>query len=130
MSSTQNFFRHPSDPSSTRDINPDSSEPFLESYSQERQAIAASVDELDESTYRSPSQQSAIETLRDLDDIRILNLLSAIRLPHHFRYPYPEALSKEQFDALAHLRVCPDSLILLWLRHSRGREYLPSMKTL
>ncbi|CAD6581238.1 MAG: hypothetical protein ASARMPREDX12_000400 [Alectoria sarmentosa] len=54
-----------------QEIDPNNSKHFLSSQSQEEQAIAASIDELSESTYRSPSQQSAVETLRDLEDSRL-----------------------------------------------------------
>ena len=92
----------------------------LDLQSKEDQADAAFVNDLDNSTCRSPSQQSAIDTLRHLEDDKILGLLSIIRLRHHVLYPYSDGLSKEQIDALSHLKLCSDSLIRLWLRHSRG----------
>ena len=100
-------------------------EHFFQSQSQEEKAIAASIDELSESTYRSPSQQSAIETLRDFDDSKILDLLSGIRPPRHAHYPSHTGLSSQQYDALSELRTCPNSHILLWLRSSRGWRQTP-----
>lgn len=106
-------------------MDPNKTEHSLQLQSQERQAISASIDELSESTYRSPSHQSAIETLRDFEDSKILELLSLFRLLGHVHYPYPEGLSKEKSDALSHLKICPDSHILLWLRSSRGWKQTP-----
>ena len=124
MSSIQHIFQDRDYSSSSQDIDLNDYEHFPGSQ-QEKEADAASVDHLDESTYRLPSQQSAIETLRDFDDGKILDLLSAIRLPGQIHYLYPEGLSCEQYDALSLLKFCPDSHILLWLRSSRGREQLP-----
>ena len=93
---------------------------LLDLHSKEDQADAAFVNDLDNSTCRSPSQQSAIDTLRHLEDDKVLGLLSIIRLQNHVLYPYSDGLSKEQIDALSHLKICSDSLIRLWLRHSRG----------
>lgn len=96
---------------------------LLDPHSKEDQADAAFVNDLDNSTCRSPAQQSAIDTLRNLEDDKILGLLSIIRLPHHVLYPYSDGLSKEQIDALSHLKFCSDSLIRLWLRHSRSWKH-------
>lgn len=96
-----------------------------QSQSQEEKAIAASIDELSESTYLSPSQQSAIETLQDFDDSKVLDLLSSFRLPGHVYYPSHTSLSSQQFDALSELRTCPNSLVLLGLRNSRGWQQIP-----
>lgn len=101
-------------------------EQSFQSQSQEEEAIVASIDELSKSTYRSPSQQSAIETLRDFDDSKIFDLLSALRLPGHAHHTSYTGLSSEQDDALSELKTCPDSLILLWLRSSRGWQQIPS----
>lgn len=122
MASTQHALQDRNYSSGSQDIGPNDYEHFVESQSQEKAAIAASIDELSESTYRSPSQQLAIETLRHFDESKILDLLSTIRLPGQIHYPYIEGLSSEQFDALLHLKSCPDSHILLWLRSSRGRN--------
>lgn len=124
MSSSNHIFQDRDYSFGSQDIDLNEYEHFPGSQ-QEKEAIAASVDELSESTYRSPSQQLAIETLRDFDDSKILDLLSAIRLSGQTHYPYPEGLSCEQYDALSLLEFCPDSHILLWLRSSRGREHLP-----
>ena len=110
-------------------IGPNSPDNFLKSQSQEKQAIVAAIVDVSESTYLSPSQQSAIETLRDLKDSTILGLLSLIRLPGYARYPSPEGLSDEELHALSHLNFCPDTHILLWLRSSRGQEQRPSSDT-
>lgn len=113
-----------------QDTDPNDYEHFLESQSEEEQAITASVDKLDESTYRSPSQESAIETLQDFEDSIVLELLSAMRLPNHVHYPYLEGLSSEQSDALSHLKFCPDGLVLLWLRSFRGQNrHYPELHT-
>ena len=92
----------------------------MDPQSQEDQADAAFINDLDNSTCRSPSQRSAIETLRHLEDDKVVRLLSIIRLPDHVLCPYSEGISKEQFHALSHLKFCSDSLIILWLSHSRG----------
>ncbi len=105
-----------------QNVDSNNSEHLLGSQSQEKQAIAACVERLDESTYRSPSHRSAIETLRDLEDSKILELLSIIRLPGWVLHLCREDLSRAQLDALSCLKLCPDSHILLWLRHCRGRE--------
>ena len=126
MSSTHRSFRSRHFSTGLQEMYSNNTENFLQSQSQEAKAIAASIDELSESTYRSPSQQSAIETLRDFDDSKVIDLLSAIRLPGLFRYPSHTGLSSEQFDALSQLKSCPDSHILLWLRSSRGWQQTPS----
>lgn len=100
------------------------SEHILASQSQEKEAIAASVEDLDDSTYRSPSRQSDIEALRDLEDGRVLELLSIIRQPGYDYYPYPNGLPKRQYEALVHLECCHDRMILLWLKDSRGWKQL------
>ena len=87
---------------------------------EERQALIASIDDLDMSTFLLASQQSAIETLRDLEDSKILDFLSTIRLPSRVQHSCPAGLSIDHFEALLHLRSCSDSIIMLTLRHSRG----------
>ena len=101
-------------------------EHFIQSQSQKEKANAAFIDELTESTYFSPSQQSAIETLQDFDDSKVLDLLSVIRLPGHGHSTSHTALSSEQLDAFSELRTCPISQILLWLRYSRGWQQHPT----
>ena len=103
-----------------RGNEPDNPEYFFNSQLQEKQAIATFVEGLDKSTYLSPSQQSAIETLQDLEDGKVLELLSFIRLLGHAHHPCLEGLSNEQSDALSDLKVCSNSLITLSLRYSRG----------
>ena len=122
---TQHFLQDCNHSSDLHGIDRNNSENFLASQSRGTEAIAASVDELDESTYRSPSQQSAIEILRDFEDNKVLELLSAVRLAGQGYCSYLDCLSSEQNVALSHLKTCPDSHILLWLRHSRGREPTP-----
>lgn len=124
MSSTHQSFSSHGLPRDLGEMCSNNLEHFLrsQSQSQEEKAIAASIDELDESTYLSSSQQAALETLQDFDDSRVLNLLSAIPLPDHVHYPSHTGLSSEKVDALLKLRTCPKTLILLWRRNSRGLQ--------
>ena len=89
---------------------------------EEHEAIAAAVDDLDVTIFLTQSRQLAIETLRDFEDHKILDLMSAVRLPSHVHRPSTENLSSNQIDALLCLQQCPDGHILLWLRESRGLE--------
>ena len=122
MSQTQRFFQNRNCLSGFPEIDPDSDEHFFASCSEDKESIAASIDELSESTYRSPSQQLAVESLRDYEDSKLLEWLSIIRHSGHFFNPYPQGLSNEHFDALSRLKHCPDSHILLWLQNSRGQK--------
>ena len=98
------------------------SQQFSHPPSEEHAAIAAAVDDLDVTLFLTQSRQLAIETLRDFDDRKVLDLLSAVRLPSHVHHLSTETLSSDQVDALLCLHQCPDGHILLWLRESRGLE--------
>ena len=126
MSSNPSAFQDRNISFGRQNLDSNKSEHLLESQLQEKQAIAACVETLDESTYRSPSHRSAIEALRDLDDSKVLELLSIIRLPGWVLPLCREGLSRAQLDALSCLKLCPDSQILLWLRHCRHREQMLS----
>lgn len=105
------------------EVTPNCLKYFLEPESQEKEAIAACIDEISESTYRSPSQQLSIQTLRNLEDSKILELLSISRLSGHIYDMHAEELFNKQIDALSHLKPCPDSHVLLWLRHAREQGW-------
>ena len=122
MSSTPSTFQDRNFSFSRQNVDSNNSDHLVESQSQEKQAIAACVERLDESTYRSPSHRLAIETLQDHEDSKVLEFLSIIRLPGRVLYLCREGLSRAQLDALSCLKLCPDSHILLWLRNCRGRE--------
>lgn len=98
------------------------SQPFSNPRTEEHEAIAAAVDDLDVTIFLTQSRQLAIETLRDFDDRSILDLLSAVRSSSHVHHPSAGNLSSDQFDALLCLQHCPDGHILLWLQDSRGLE--------
>ena len=89
---------------------------------EEHEAIAAAIDDLDVTIFLTHSRQLAIETLQDFGDPKILDLLSAVRLSSHVHHLSAGNLSIDQIDALLCLQHCPDGHILLWLRESRGLE--------
>ena len=130
MSSTQSSYQDQDHSSGFEDIDSNCSEEFTKFQSQKRPNNAASIDVFIESTYPSASQQSAIETLQGFENRKILELLSAIRLPGNLHYQYPEGLAGDHVYALAHLRSSSDDLILEWLRLSRGCEKLPYLRFL
>ena len=98
------------------------SQHFSNPQTEDHAAIAAAIDDLDVTIFLTQSRQLAIETLRDFDDRKVLDLLSVVRLPGHAYHPSAENLSDDQIDALLCLQQCPDAHILLWLRESRGLE--------
>ena len=96
------------------------SQRFSNPQMEEHAAIAAAVDDLDVTIFLTHSRQLAIETLRDFEDPKVLDLLSAVRLPGHVHHPSAENLSDDQIEALLCLQHCPNGHILLWLREARG----------
>ena len=105
-----------------QDMNLNHSQHVSSSQMEEHEAIAAAVDDLDVTIFLTQSRQLAIETLRDFEDRKVLDLLSAVRLPSLVHHPSAETLSSDQIDALLCLQHCPDGHILLWLRECRGLE--------
>ena len=126
MSSTPDSIQHQNHSAGLLGSDPNTPGYPWDAQLREDQADAAEVDYIDDTPYPSPSQQSAIETLRNLEDTKVLELLSIIRRPGHVHHPHLEGLSDEQVDALSRLKSCHDSPILLWLRHFRGWKQAPS----
>ena len=94
----------------------------MEHQSHENAILTASIEELDTSTFPSPSQRAASVILQEFSDEQVQAWLSLLRSlqPGYQHFASSRTLSSQHIHALSILKDFPDSLVLSWLRTSRS----------
>lgn len=94
----------------------------MEHQSHENAILTASIEELDTSTFPSPSQRAASAILQEFSDEQVQAWLSLLRSlqPGYQHFASSRILSSQHIHALSILKDFPDSLVLSWLRTSRS----------